>query len=267
MFFMSWMVGGALSSSGESVASAPDPTVEWRIPRLSAPPVADGRMDGREWEDALRIEKFADERGHVPATPKTRVLVGWTPQALCFAFVCEGRAEYLKGDPAKTDSLVYEGDSVELFLSTRPVPQSYMEVVANAAGARLDLLHAWLAGPLRPESPWQTLPRIMAVAWNSPAIHIGASQTSHGWGVEMVVDNSVLWDVEHEACTQTGKAVPAEFAAGRICRANFIRLSYPAGDGGKRTRHLQSAAPVPGGEPPLTPYCFGRLVLMEKKKK
>jgi len=144
-----------------------------QVPRLSAPPKLDGRIEPGEWAQAAKLQGFVTPQDAKPAPRATTVLLGHDGQQLYLACLCAGQPKPVAKDRGH-DGNVWEDDAVEVFLQP-PGSDVYYHFIVNAVGSRYDA--RCLKGQ---ERSWDA-------AWQAKTT-VGAE----GWAVEMAIPLQAL---------------------------------------------------------------------------
>lgn len=194
--------GLAGAAAGEAKPEPPLLQI-WRTP---TPPAIDGVLDDDAWRQASQTSWFGNIRLRGIASQQTQASACYDDDRLYFAFRCE---RVQPGPPqatrAERDDVIWNEDSVEVFLSRRPDGTDYYHVIVNAIGTVYDER----GGGGRPES--------LDADWKT-----GTSRAEGQWSAEI----AVFWD-------QIGGAP----RPGAAWRANFCR--------NERTEGMTSWAPQP----------------------
>lgn len=129
-------VFGDLPDSQQSLASRP---AILRVGPASAPPVIDGELNDKCWQDASMASGFITIDG-LWATEQTTAYVAYDDACLYIAFRCNEPAPEKIAKEAKTNDTpsVFGDDSVEFFLDTNHDRTTYYHFCINAIGARYE---------------------------------------------------------------------------------------------------------------------------------
>lgn len=100
-------------------------TPSYRCPKVSTPPVIDGRLDDEAWKTAPPIRLVLSETGK-PATKKTVARMCWDDENLYISYECED--EDVWGTYTKRDDPVYNEEVVEVFASPACDLKHYYEI-------------------------------------------------------------------------------------------------------------------------------------------
>ncbi|UJR81673.1 carbohydrate-binding family 9-like protein [Sandaracinus amylolyticus] len=107
-----------------------------RVPRASAPPTLDGRLDDAIWRDAARTERFVDTMDGSHAQPEVTARMAWDDDALYVAF--EVADELLRCDLEGHDAHLWEQDAVELMIDPDGDGRSYAELQVSPTNLVFD---------------------------------------------------------------------------------------------------------------------------------
>ncbi len=214
------LVSGILPAGARAFEA---PAIPWQprayaCPRLTTPPVIDGRVDEDAWSAAPWSEPFVDIQGPLAPEPRlrTRVRMGWN--ATHFYVAARLDEPHVWGTLVERDAVIYHDNDFEVFIDPDGDNHLYGELEINALGTVWDLL---LARPYRDGGPavdaWDIAGLRSAVAvdgtLNNPR------DTDRGWCVELAIPWRVLGAI-------AGRACPPEI--GDIWRVNFSRVEWRA---------------------------------------
>lgn len=159
------------------------------------------------WHLAAEVRLLRSEDGGVPAQG-TRVLVGWTPQALHLRFDC--RDTHPWSTFTARDEPLWQEEVVELFLSFGAEdPERYFEIEVNPLGTLFDA---------RIENPGlerRALQADLAFDWPEIAWQAGLADDGSGWWAML----SLPWGTLAEP--------PWRAEPGAILRGNLYRVDRP----------------------------------------
>jgi hypothetical protein len=118
-----------------------------QIPRLPAgqqPPVIDGRLDDAAWQAVKPLEDFIGYATLKDPRPQARTVarVAYDDQNLYIAFQCaEPKKRQMKIIGQKRDDPVWEGDSLDIFLTKGASPTPYVHFILSAGNVQWDALY------------------------------------------------------------------------------------------------------------------------------
>jgi len=117
------------------------------IPKASVKPVIDGKVDAKEWDDALKLElriNSGEKVGGLPLNPTT-VRLKWDENNLYVSFVCNDKdiKKLVKGRVAPQDLWGKEPEIAELILCPDGNVNEYFEFCFNPGGALADIKLTW----------------------------------------------------------------------------------------------------------------------------
>lgn len=122
--------------SGVVFAAGPVPKVS--IQQLDSPPVIDGKLDDKCWQDSSWMTNFAC--GEKLADDQTWVASAYDSENIYFAFRCrQGRISELTEKYHKfMEQVCFDNDALEIFLQADPVgsPKKYFQMYMNSAGVQ-----------------------------------------------------------------------------------------------------------------------------------
>lgn len=209
------LVGVVLSVSvlGGSVGDPAWPVVA--ALKLATPPVLEGRLGAKEWQEATRLSGFMLLGGRRLAAGQPEVRVAWLEAGLAVAVsVPLPTGQRAKANATDWDGTVWQDDSVEVHVDpTHDHKRSY-QFVTNALGTRLDSR----GGDLSYNAEWQ------AVAVNEPgrwsaellipwsAMEVPAPTAGQTLGLNVAVNASHLGGILTWAPLSRGLHAPAQFA-------------------------------------------------------
>jgi hypothetical protein len=136
------------------------------IPRLSAPPAIDGKLDLDEWKSALEIPGFVHNGSGVPTEPAALARIGHDDNTLYLAILCaepamvKARRTQFEG----RDPRAWENESVEVFLCPGEDQASYLHFIVDILNQRYDALGADAHG-FNPE--WQSAVYVSETNWSA----------------------------------------------------------------------------------------------------
>ncbi len=151
------------------------PSVPAVIPRLTTPPIIDGRLAPDEWRGALEVPGFVHNTSGAPAQPATSARIGHDGKTLYLALSC-GEPAMAKRKQTKfeeRDPRAWENESVEVFLCPGEDQASYLHFIVDVLNQRYDALGADSHG-FNPD-------------WKS-----AVSVSESGWSVELALPFSSL---------------------------------------------------------------------------
>lgn len=205
----------------------PVPAIDWSprfysAPRVSTPPVIDGKLDDAAWQGAAWTEEFVDIQGKVaPRQPwfSTRAKLAWDDEALYVAATME--EPHIWATYTERDSIIYHENDIELFLDPDGDTHGYHEIEINALNTVWDL---YLVRPYRDGAPalhgydWAGLKTAVSLdgTINDP------SDVDRSWSVEF----SVPWKALE------GDRVEMPPLPGDRWRMNFSRVHWHLERGG-----------------------------------
>ncbi len=207
----------------------PQPTIPfaprtYSVPRLTSPPVIDGKLDDDAWTHATWTEMYVDIRGPGHADPRfsTRGKMAWDDTY--FYFAAELEEPHLWATYTERDSIIFHENDWEIFIDPDGDTHGYFELEINVLNTVWDL---FLVKPYRDGGPalheWDAPGLLHAVHANG-TVNDG-SDTDRGWTIE------VAWPWK-SLTAAAGTACPP--APGDRWRVNFSRVQWrvqPTGDG------------------------------------
>ncbi len=106
------------------------------IPYLSHPPKIDGNLESA-WKDALELSKLLDARTGKTAPVKTRILLGYSSDALYIAFVCYDDMSKVRVHSSKRDAC-FGDDMVGLYIDSYKNREMAYQFQCNPLGCQID---------------------------------------------------------------------------------------------------------------------------------
>jgi hypothetical protein len=172
------------------------PIPEVKIPKISAAPIIDGKLDDVMWSNAARINVAHAAMGD-PSQVTTDVLLAYDSDNLYIGYIAhESLTDAIKKTVTKHDGPVFYDDSAEFFLDPWGKRHEYYQLAVNVLGTKFDS-------------------KINNAAIN-PDWKAVASQTSDGWMIEIAVPFTSLGIVPPKS--------------GDIWYANFGRNRWVSGE-------------------------------------
>lgn len=119
-----------------SIASANETkTSEPQIPIINTPPVIDGQVNDKEWQQAVCASGFTTTNEEWPVY-QTSAYVYMDKEYLYIAFKCPGVTSKIKSEKYENDSTkLFREDSVEIFIAPNLDDAIYYHLGINAAGS------------------------------------------------------------------------------------------------------------------------------------
>jgi hypothetical protein len=174
------------------------------------PPVLDGKLDDKCWEQAVPIEQFASywDKDKTPRAG-TRAYLVWDDEALYYGATMTDSE--LRAYGTKRNDTLWEGDVFELFFKPSPTRPEYYEFQANPRALVFEC-----AFPKRGDYP-KDLTRA-PVLGNKAVVTVSGTldqpgDRDEGWTVE----GRIPWS----AFTFTGKPKPGDEWRFALCRYDF----------------------------------------------
>lgn len=165
------------------------PIPQVQMPRVSTPPLIDGKLDDPTWNRATRIPLLYNNLGDLAAQP-TSVYLAYDERNVYVGYQCwEPQMSELKATVTEHDGSVFTDDSVEVFLIPGAETGDYYQFALNTLGTKYDSLV--YDGSFNPD--WQ----------------VAVSTETEYWRAEIAIPFSAL-----------NHAVPTD---GTVWRANFGR--------------------------------------------
>jgi len=217
-------------ASSNSVRITPVTGKEGVVRQTAVPPVMDGKLDEKCWQEATKFEDFVSAGSYGEQTgltkERTTARLIYDGRNLYVAFKCfESNIAGLRADMKELDGRIEQDDSVGVFLDANHDRQSYHYVLVNSAGTCTDKKGAY---GVREE-------------WN-PKIQVKTAVGDDSWVVEMAIPFSEL-----------GMNSPH----GKTWGVNFVR-NHRAGIEDKYRRY-SSLWNYPGHNDPHMPHRFGSM--------
>jgi hypothetical protein len=138
LFFLLFIIG----TSG---LKAQEPTIpiiprHYVCYRASEPIVIDGKLNKKDWKNALWTEDFVDIEGSLKSLPrlKTRAKMLWDDNYLYIAAYLE--EPHIWGTLTERESVVYNDPDFEIFIDPDGDTHNYAELEINALNTQWDLL-------------------------------------------------------------------------------------------------------------------------------
>ena len=159
--------------------------VSYRCPKVSTPPVIDGKLDDAAWELAPPIRLALSETGK-PATKKTIARMCWDDANLYVSFECEDTDIW--GTYTKRDDPVYCEEVVEVFASPTCSLSTYYEINVSPRNVVFD---ARIYDPVAGHPSDQT-----TKLWNCEGLRTAVvvdgtlecrTDTDKGWSAELAI--------------------------------------------------------------------------------
>jgi hypothetical protein len=122
---------------GCAVMSEAAVTPVYHCPKVSKPPVIDGKLDDEAWKSAPPIRLVLSQTGE-PATKKTIARMCWDDENLYISFDCED--EDIWNDYTKRDDPVYNQEVCEAFLAPTCDLDRYFEINVSPRNVVFDAL-------------------------------------------------------------------------------------------------------------------------------
>jgi tetratricopeptide (TPR) repeat protein len=171
------------------------------VPRLSAEPRVDGRLDDPVWQQAARADSFYQfssvHKATLPSEVQTRFYLGYTADGLYLGlYARDQHPDSLVVKTRERDGQVWWEDMVELFFDTHFDHRSYAHVGINSIGTVADV---WHRDGITDQDP----------KWNARS-EVGASVGVDHWALEYKLGFGQ-------------KEVPAP-APGTLWGANVVRV-------------------------------------------
>jgi hypothetical protein len=165
------------------------PLPEYHVKRTKTPPKVDGDLSDPVWKQATPVTLVTSFDGH-PGTAKTVARLVYDDRYLYVAFDCDDPDVW--GTMYKRDDSIYTQDAVEIFLDANADLKTYNELEVSPNNTIFDAYF-----PARREG--------MDLSWDSQmtsAVKVNgtlnnASDTDHGWSVEMRIPFAQLAEVPH----------------------------------------------------------------------
>lgn len=184
--------------------------------RTDEPVVIDGKIDGKEWENAPWTEYFKDIEGYrreLEPRYKTRAKMMWDDKYIYFAAYLE--EPHVWATLTERESVIFRDNDFEIFFDPNGDTHHYMEFEMNAFATEWDLM---LTRPYRDKGC-----RVLD-NWNmngvKSAVHVDGtindgSDIDKGWSVEIAIPLDAL--IEPDGVKP---------ASGAQWRVNFSRVEW-----------------------------------------
>lgn len=160
-----------------AVAASP----ELQVPRVSQPPVVDGRLNDACWKVAPAVTEFrCVDKDRALATQRTEAWVAFDDDSVYVAAKCyDDRMDQVQAVETGVDGSVWRDDCMEVFLM--PGSPYYYHFAANLLGTRYDARHNTLPGKeeAKPES------------WNGDW-RVGSQRSADHWSMEFAIPFACL---------------------------------------------------------------------------
>ena len=127
------------ASSGRTVVLPPEKAQPVRIPKLTKPPVIDGKLDDDVWKEAAVLKDFyqIDPGDNVAPSKPTEVLIGYDEKFFYVAFRAFDEPDKIRSTVAKRDN-IFQDDYVGFFLDTFNDQRRAFEFFFNPLGIQGD---------------------------------------------------------------------------------------------------------------------------------
>lgn len=109
------------------------------MPKFSASPVIDGKLDDEVWKGAAVLKDLIQTgpADHVPASKPTEVYIGYDGKFLYVAFKCWDERDKIRSTVVQRDS-VYGDDHVQFWLDTYNDQRRAYNFAFNPLGIQMD---------------------------------------------------------------------------------------------------------------------------------
>lgn len=175
---------------GGCTCGAPPPRTEiptLLIPRASAPPAIDGRLDDAAWSSAARTERFVGTMDGSHAEPEVTARLAWDDDALYVAF--EVADPLLRCHFEGHDARLWEEDAVELMIDPDGDGRRYAELQVSPTNLVFD---TWFDSRRSPQPfghvAWSSELRSAVVTEGTP----NDDEADGGWVAEIAIPWSSL---------------------------------------------------------------------------
>jgi hypothetical protein len=189
----------------------------WGKPRAARAVVIDGKLDDAAWQAAPWTEDFVDIEGVHRPRPRfrTRVKMLWDDRYLYIG--AELEEPHVQGTLTRRDSIIFQDNDFEVFLSPEGNNHNYAELEMNALNAVWDLrLNKPYRDGGRPDNAWDIPGLKTAVHVNGTINNPG--DIDKGWTIEIAIP----WEIVRALNGKPGIA-PRD---GDQWRINFSRVQW-----------------------------------------
>lgn len=176
----------AMPALAQAAAGTPSPAATFvpggRIPQLQGDIAIDGKLDDAAWQGALEQEVAYDIQpgDNTPAPVKTTVRIGYTPDAIYFAFHATDPEPGATRAHLRDRDAAFSDDWVGVFLDTFNDNRRGYELIVNPLGVQADLIRDETNTNNQEDASWDGL-------WES-----AGQLTAEGYDVEIRVPFSTL---------------------------------------------------------------------------
>ncbi|HEX6189526.1 MAG TPA: DUF5916 domain-containing protein [Pyrinomonadaceae bacterium] len=127
------------AGSGRTVVLPPEKAQPVRVPKLTKPPVIDGKLDDDVWKEAAVLKDFyqIDPGDNIAPSKPTEVLVGYDEKFFYVAFRAFDEPDKIRSTVAKRDN-IFQDDYVGFFLDTFNDQRRAFEFFFNPLGIQGD---------------------------------------------------------------------------------------------------------------------------------
>ena len=216
------------------------------IPRTPRSPVWSPTQPDEVWRNAAEISSLSLSRGSEASELEplpTRVRLLWQPRALHIRFDCVD--DELFAPFVGRDLPHHQGDVVEVFLDPQGDHKTWFEFQVSPTNQVLDKRFDRVAN----DAPYAE----GDLSFDLPGLATDAGATAQGWVAELTLPAAGL--VEDAS---------ASFASGPI-GCNLIRYDHAPVSGGGRRLISMNWSLIAWGQPHVSPYSMGQLLLCDEE--
>ena len=240
----------------------------WRdIPEISvshttSPPVIDGNVEQKEWQEAAKIQGLKPAIGgtyqnKIDKVP-TEVRILWSKDFLFIAFICID--DDIFSTMSNHDDLLYKEDVCEIFIDPFGDGKQYIEIQVSPNNVVLDKMFVLSAEPeytknLRMQPGFTDMWGFLE--WNLKDLKTATAPLMKngkkiGWTTEIAIPAKELTKRYGKK-----KLFPTTM------RANFMRYDYQSNKKGKKSMVHMNWTPVQYGCPHISPAAMGYMHLKD----
>jgi hypothetical protein len=147
------------------------------VPKTSAPPIVDGKLDDAIWKDAARATDFFISEYQRAPQEQTEVWALADDKAIYFAFLChDSQPEFIHAEQLKRDGNVGLDDHVTVELDPYHNHRQISDFSVNARGTQSDAIASGRARKIEWKGDWQA----------------AAQRTADGWTAEIAIPFAIL---------------------------------------------------------------------------
>ncbi len=160
---------GADSTAVDSLVFSPNSNLDFSIPRVSAPPRIDGKLDDPAWRTATKLGNFSEINPGDNTHPSedTEVLVAFDADNLYIGFVCH------ETDPGDIRATVTDHDNIGkddfagVLIDTFKDQQTSYEFFVNPFGIQFDQRRSNAGEDATFDTVWESAGEINSIGWTA----------------------------------------------------------------------------------------------------